>query len=64
MRASIGGLKITLELVEGGQDFTLHHPQADDRPLKLVLVVAVLEADDRLLQRRRHAQEALDPHVR
>jgi hypothetical protein len=55
--------KITLQLVEGAQDFTLHHPETADGPLQLVLVVPVLEADDRLLEPRRHMQEALDPQV-
>jgi hypothetical protein len=36
--------------MEGTQNLTLHHPQADDRPLELTLVVPLLEADDRLLE--------------
>jgi hypothetical protein len=52
--------KITLELVEGAQDFTLHHPQTDDRPLELHLVLPLLEADDRLLKRCRQAEKPFD----
>ena len=46
-------------MLEGAQNFTLHHPKADDRAGE-VLVVFLLEEDDRLLQRGRHAQQALD----